>query len=714
MAESTFSEHWHRVADQRIALRPTVQTRRQVVRGEKWFLVQEAFNNHFFRLSEGAHRFVCRLDGRRTVEEVWLLCLEQDPEGAPGQTEVIQLLSQLYQANLLRGEVAPDNARLFERFEKRQKRERRARFNFMSLRFPLFDPDKLLQRTLPLVRWLMTPFGAVLWIAVVGAAVKVAIEHAPQLRDQSEGVLSPGNLPLLYAALVFIKVIHEFGHAFACRRFGGEVHTMGVLLMYFSPVPYVDATASWAFRSKWRRIFVSSAGMIVELFVAALATFVWAATGEGALHSLAYNVMFIASVTTLFFNANPLMRFDGYYILSDLIEMPNLQVRSQQMLRFLTERFLFGSRSSVNPAQSRREGGFLAGFGIAGAIYRVWLFFWIALFVSERFLLLGILMALYMVAMFTVAPLVKFVRWVAADPHLARTRQRALLVSFGGLAVIVAVLALVPFPHRFRAPGVLSSEEFSRVFTQTPGTLREILAVPGSTVEKGAPLLRLESPELALEIAAARAELGRAVAEEERALERATATLLPLRARREVAQRTLRKREEQQRDLIVRAPHTGTWAAIRVQDHLGQFFPRGHELGAIVPSQFRFSAVVSQRDAAHLFSGNLHASEVRLAGQAEQPIIVEDVRVIPAEQEVLPSAALGWGAGGEIELAAGDRTGLRAAEPFFELRATLRATPGAPFLQGRSGRIRCELTPQPLLVQWFHQLRQLVQARYQI
>ena len=214
---ATFSEHWHRVAGQRVSLRPAVQMRRQIHRGEKWFVVLDPLNNQFFRIGPGAHDFVCRLGRGATVQEVWEQSLERDPDGAPGQEEVIQLLAQLHQANLLRGDLPPDSTKLFERHQKRKRREVRSLLNLMFLRIPLFDPDRILQRAMPALRWLMSPLAAALWLGVVGAAVKVAIDHAHELREQSEAVLAPENLLLLYAGFVFIKALHEFGHAFSCR-----------------------------------------------------------------------------------------------------------------------------------------------------------------------------------------------------------------------------------------------------------------------------------------------------------------------------------------------------------------------------------------------------------------------------------------------------------------------------------------------------------------
>ncbi|MGB8169547.1 MAG: biotin/lipoyl-binding protein [Chthoniobacteraceae bacterium] len=715
MAGGTFSEHWHRVAGRRVGLRAATQTRRQFFRSEKWFLVIDPLNNQFFRITPAAHDFLCHLSRGATVQEVWEQCLARDPDGAPGQEEVIRLLAQLHQANLLCGDVPAEPGVLLERHTKRRSSEVRSMVNLMSLRIATFDPDRFLQRALPAVRWLMSPLGAVLWLAVIGGAIKVALDHADALRTQSEGVLAPANLPLLYLGMLFIKGLHELGHGFACRRFGGEVHQMGVMLLYFSPVPFVNATASWGFRSKWQRIFVASAGMIVEFFVAALAMFVWAATGEGALHSFAYNTIFVASVTTLLFNANPLMRYDGYYIFSDLLEVPNLAMRSMQMLQYLAERHLFGIPGLESPAHGGWEAVLLTLYGVASWIYRIFVFIGIALWISGRWMILGILLGLSCVFSFTVLPLWKIGQYLAASPRLIRQRRRAVLITCGTAAVVLAVLAWWPMPSRFRAPGVVQAEEYSKIFTNTAGVVTELLARSGDAVAQGQPLLRLESRELELELAAAIAELARATAEEERALNRNAAEIGPIRNRRTVEEKHVLRIKEQQRGLVVVASHAGTWVCPQLEQSVGQWFPRGQVIGEIVQdADFRFTAVISQQEAANLFTGEVRSSQVRIRGEADKSISVQSVRVIPAEQRTLPSAALGWAAGGDIATAQGDPHGKRAVESFFELRATLAPAGGVRLLHGRSGKIRVELGNEPLLAQWYRKLRQMLQKRYQV
>src|SRR6185436_472633 len=277
-------------------------------------------------------------------------------------------------------------------------------------------------------------------------AAKLVADNWDAVKQQSQGVLAPGNLPLLYLGMIIIKTVHEFGHAYFCRKFGGEVHVMGVLLMIFTPVPYVDATSSWSFRSRGKRMLVGAAGMIVELFFAAILTFVWAKTGQGTLHSLAYNMMFIASVTTVVFNANPLLRFDGYYILSDLLEIPNLSQRANQQLRHLAERWLFGVRKSTSPAQTRREKGWLTVFGLTSGVYRVIVFGGILLVVADHFFLIGILMAAVCFVAWITVPIGRFVHYLASSPKLERVRFRAVAVSIALAVLIVGVLQFVALP----------------------------------------------------------------------------------------------------------------------------------------------------------------------------------------------------------------------------------------------------------------------------
>jgi putative peptide zinc metalloprotease protein len=704
------------VAGLKVSLRSTVKVRKQFFRGEKWHILHDPFNNQFFRLRPEAYDFVSRLRPDRTVEEVWEESLKRYPDDAPGQEDVIQLLTQLHFANLLYFEVPADSAKLFERYKKRRQREIRSKLlSIMFIRIPLLDPENFLKRFLPVIKILFGPVGALLWIVVVGTAIKLVLDRFDAVTEQAQGILAPDNLILLYAGLVVIKTLHEFGHAMVCKRFGGEVHTMGVMLLVFTPLPYMDATSSWSFRSRWHRAFVGGAGMIVEIFVAGLAAFLWAYTGPGVLHSLAYNMMFIASVSTLLFNANPLLRFDGYYILSDLLDVPNLYTRALKHLRHIVERYFFGYNDSHSPTQSLKEAIWLSIFGVLSGIYRVIVFTGIVLFVADKFLLAGLIMAAICVISWVVAPLFRLIKYLASSPRLARTRLRAVSVCAGAFFVVLFFLAVCPFPNRFRAPGVMEAVQYVRVVNDAPGYVDAVLAHSGTNVHAEVPLIALSDRELEFEIEATTAQREETLALEQRAMSGQTADLAPIRKRMETIEARLNDLRSQKASLIVRARESGVWAAPQSKEMVGAWIPRGSLVGEIVNQKaFRFSAVVSQEEAANLFVDQITKAEVRLFGQGGINLEVTDYRIIPFQHERLPSAALGWHGGGEIAVSLSDESGLQTAEPFFQIYADLRPDPKAVFLHGRAGKLRFTLHPKPLLMQWGRKFRQLIQKRYQI
>ncbi|MGB2824989.1 MAG: peptidase M50, partial [Phycisphaerae bacterium] len=462
-ANPTFSESWYRVADLRPRLRATVRTHRQHFRGGTWHVVQDPTNNSFFRLHPAAYRFVAMLDGRRTVSSAWRVCIERLGDEAVTQNEAIQVLGQLYAANLLQADLPPDAEGLFQRYRKRRGREVVGHItSFLFIRIPLLDPDRLLNALVGVVGAAFTPAGFVVWLAVVAAGAFLAFGSWRELTGQTEALLNAGylarNLPLMYGAFVLAKVLHELGHGFACKKFGrrerggGEVHAMGVMFLVFLPMPYVDASSAWMLRSKLRRIIVSAAGMMTELALAAVAAVVWVWTADAAepwqrgLHAAAFGLMFIAGVATLVFNANFLLRFDGYYILSDLLEIPNLSSRSRQYIAQVVKRLAWGARQVLNPAQSAGEAAWLAAYGVAATAFRIYICVKILLMLTERFFFVGVLLAAAAAVMWVLVPLGKFVHYLLASPELARVRGRALAVTALLVGAAAAGLGLVRTP----------------------------------------------------------------------------------------------------------------------------------------------------------------------------------------------------------------------------------------------------------------------------
>jgi len=719
-----FSESWHRVASQRLRLRPSVNIRRQAFRGDIWHIAQDAFTNEFFRFRPEAYAFIARLDGSRTIEELWLLCLDRDPERAPGQGEIVSMLAQLYQANLIVSDVAPDTARLFERHQRRLRQEIKSQiFGIFFLRIRLFDPDTFLNRAWPVLRFLCTKVMAVIWVLVVMLGLGVVFSHWDRARDQSQSVLEPGNLLLLYAGFTLAKLVHEFGHATAVKKFGGEVHAMGVTLLVFTPIPYVDATAAWAFRERWKRVIVGFSGMIPELFLAALCAFVWANTGPSLINSLAYNVMIVASVSTLVFNLNPLLRFDGYYILADLTDSPNLQPRSSREWSYLVEKHAFGVKGSENPARSTKEAFWLAVYGLASWWYRMFVTVVIILLVADRYLGIGLLAGIVTFIGSFALPVVGIFTYLLRDPRLGRVRKRAWLVSAGAFAVLVLFLGVIPLPHHFRAPGAARAVGSTEVRTGVDGWVTAVSVRGSERVAKGTEIARMENPELELSIAAAHSDLEEATARERRMLNELPAGIEPTRLRREAAEVRLAKLEADRDDLTIRAPESGVWSPRSEEEMDGTWISRGGYVGEVVGrgQGWEVQVVVPQSEAGELFSGRIRGGNVRFAGTAGEALDITDWRVVPGRQDTLPTAALGWSAKGPVRVQLDDPHGIQTAEPFFLVTARVTPPlrtpghPGVPVLwQGRTGMVRFNLPPSPLLVRWIREFRQMLQQRYRI
>ena len=457
MATSLLSNWWYRVAMRRPKLRSHARLHRHLYRGEVWYLLQDQASSRVHRFTPAARLIIALMDGRHTVEELWELANRHLGEDAPTQDEIIQLLGQLHAADLLESDVTPDVAELFARGE----REERARYfrsyaNPMAIRIPLWDPDAFLNRFSGLLRVIWGRWGAAVWLAVVLPAMFLIWPRWPELTNNlSDRVLAADNLLTLYLVFPVVKMLHELGHATATKAGGGEVHDLGIMLLVLLPVPYVEASAATVFKSKYRRAMVGGAGIAVELFIAAIAFYFWLLIEPGLVRATLFNVMLIASVSTVLFNGNPLLRYDAYYILADLIEMPNLAARSTRYWGYLIERYLLGAREAEPPDVSRTEKLWLLIYGFASPLYRIFVTILIALFIAGQFFFIGVLLAIWAVAAMAIFPVIKAIRHLAENPRLRGHRARAVTVISAIVLGFGSFLLAVPMPYHSHAEGVL-------------------------------------------------------------------------------------------------------------------------------------------------------------------------------------------------------------------------------------------------------------------
>ncbi len=717
----TYSDTWHRVASVRACLRSSVRAHKQIFRGEEWVVLRDSLGSEFFRVTAAAYAFLSRMGPQRTIDEVWSELIEAEPESSLTQEEVVQLLGQLHLSNLLQFDRGAAAASLFERLRQRRSREIKAvLLGFLSIKLPLFDPDRVLEKCLPLIRMVFGPVGACVYAALILWGLKALADESDHLFDQSAGLLAPANLGLLYIGMVIAKLVHEFGHAAACKRFGGEVHKMGVIFLMFAPLPYMDATASWGFRSRFQRLLVGFSGVLSELAVAAVAVLIWAHTAPGVVNALAYNVIFVASVSTVLFNLNPLMRFDGYHMLVDYLDVPNLFQRSRDQLKYLGERWVLGVKNVQPVARTATEAWLLPVYGVLSLGYWVVLMSTIIFFIAEQYLDLGVALAWLMFFTSVVLPLFKFSKYLLASPKLQHQRLRTGGITVGILSLSLGLLAAVPMPDRVRVKGVMQANFSRELYSDAGGALVRLVAQPGQWVMAGQVLAQLENPELAFEIISAQQQREQLLAQELQAIASSVANIEPIERQREATEQKIAELRRQQQALTVIAPIDGIWSATELDASRGQWVARGGSLGTVVDDrEWRFVAVVPQINT-HLFEAGLLATEIRIRGQQEFNLQSAKTEVMPFEQGLLPSPALGMQGGGEIAVQPNDPKGLTAAEPFFRIQAQLPA-PSATGqdqdlrrLHGRVGTMRITLPDSPLLFQWERSLRQFLQRKFRV
>jgi putative peptide zinc metalloprotease protein len=620
----------------------------------------------------------------------------------------------MHQSNLLYHDTPSDSLTIFTRYREHKEREFQGKvLGFLSIRIPLWDPNRWLdgQRGLShaLVGW---PMAAVLAALVLWGGA-TALAQSDRLWSQTEGLFVFGNLVLLYACMAVMKGLHELAHAHVVKRFGGEVHTFGIMLLMLLPLPYVDATGSWSFRDRRARALVGAAGIIAELVLAALGALVWAHTGPGLVNSLAFNVMVIGSVSSLLFNGNPLLRFDAYYVLSDLLDIPNLYQRAGQQWKYLADRYLLGTPRTESPARDARERAWLTGYGALSFAYRVVVFATILLVLADVWLPLAVVFLGTLGVIAVGMPASKLWRHLRG-PATLRNRRRAVMVVAALFLAPLGFLAAWPWPDAVRAPGVVEAKEFTLVNAGMAGRLERIEAPHGSRVVPGQVLVRLSNPELGWEIDAARAAVAEAEVMRNQALEKTPADVASLEQRIAAARDRLADLQAREAELTVRARHAGTWSARELHERLGNWVARGQSLGELVnPAGLRFAAVVSQEQARALFAREPGGAELRLAGQSGEVLVPRQIVLVPYQRERLASPALGWQAGGTVPVRPDDPEGLRAVESFYELQAVFDADAArVTALHGMTGWLRVPLPPASLFEQGERALRQLLQKRY--
>lgn len=710
--QQLYSQSWYRVAGLKPRLRSHIHVQRQLFRDNEWYVLQDHSTGRFHRISPEAYYIVGLMDGRRSMADIWDAALIHLGDSLPTQEEVISLLSQIHRFDGLQSDLLPDMTELSER---KLKEKRSKWLSYLtsptSLKIPLFDPDKLLERTQLLVTPIFSWFGALVWLAAVIYGLLLAGVHWGELTaNVTDRILSLENVLILSLVYPIFKAFHEFGHAYAVKRWGGEVHEMGIMFLVFVPIPYVDATASYSFRDKKKRMLVGAAGILVELFLAALAIMVWVNAGPGTVRSIAYNMMIIGGVSTILMNGNPLIRYDAYYILSDFLEIPNLASRSSEYLGYFVKRRILAIPELISTAQSSGEACWLALYGIASFVYRMFIMTAITLFIAGKFFIVGILIAIWTLFGFIVMPLKKVIQHMMSDPLMRRYRTRAF--TAGAITLVLALVTLtgVQIPSFTVVEGVVWVPVESQVNAGADGFVARFLAAPDSVVHRGDPLILCEAQKLEKEVNVLKGNLGEVEARYQlsRVTDRAAAEVL----RDEMAKSRaeLDRARERVSGLLIRSPSDGVFLLPLAEDLPGKYVKKGAPLGYVVDFAHSVVRIVVDQDDVELIRNRTRKIEAKLASNLAKTLPATVVRDVPAASKELPSMALSVSGGGTIALDPNESKKPQSFRKNFLFDVELAGTTLTRV--GERAFIRFDHIPETLAMKCYRNIRRVLIKRF--
>lgn len=623
----------------------------QDYRGRPSYILEDLTHRRYFQIGLAEYQFLRGMDGRNTGQELLAQNARDLGERAISQEDAAVLLRWLVDEKLLEAETADQSDRRYRQTIKSEtKRPKPVLQKLFFLPIPLGNPDRLLSRLLPWLRWTMGMPFLLAWMAtLVYAAFQLGDNWRPFLNATSSAVL-PQNWLFLGLVYVLLKLIHELWHGLAAKHHGAVVPEWGIqLLIFITPLSYVDASGSWRFHNRWHRIQVAAAGMFIELFLAALAVLVWVRTAPGFVNSIAYNTIFAASTITLFFNANPLMRFDGYYILSDLIRIPNLATKGQQFMHWFWRRVLFASRDRPPPSFLAQPWT-IAAYGFLAFVWR-WII-WIGIMVSIALLFKGagvILATLSLLGMIG-SGLYKMAKYLfTGDGGLRPSLGRALLrLSLLAMALAAAgfFIKVSPAP---KAAAVIEYPDKAVLRTECGGFVREVLCHNGQHVEAGEVLARLENVAKETELKQLRIDIQhselrlRSYFEKERiSAYQAEGELL--RALQEKMERT----RVQVEGLTVRAPFRGSVYGRRLDSLPGCYLDPGKEVFTVIPdAASRVVISLLQKDVPVLLKNESRELTLRLRGHGA-PLRARVERLESRATTAVPHPALSSTTGGPL------------------------------------------------------------------
>jgi putative peptide zinc metalloprotease protein len=616
----------------RICIRRDLDIAPQKYEGRTYFVVKDPVSLRYYRFKEQEEFLIGLMDGDHTLDDAQKAYEKRFRPERLTLEDLEGFAQQLLTAGLAHNESPQAGKQLFDRRKKRRRSEwMQTLTNILYIKIPVYDPDWLLEKMLPYLRWIFTTWFLLASVAVMLAAVVHVATHFETFYEKLPSYhefFQFKTVVYLWAALGVVKVIHEFGHGLSCKAFGGEVHEMGLLFLVFSPCLYCNVSDAWTLPSKWKRIIISAAGIYVEFMIACIATFVWWNTpAHPFINNLSLSLMIVCSVSTFVFNANPLMRYDGYYVLADWLEIPNLRDRSNKFLQRLAMEYCLGIELQPEPYMALDRRILFVAYAVISYIYR-WVITFSILYFMSMFLdryKLGVVSRMLAVAAagsMVGWPLYRLGKNIHKRGRLPDMKPVRVTLSACALAAVILFVFLVPLPVsrvRQRALVEVNPEALQRAVVHIPGILEQLRVRDGKYVEKGDVIGVFRSVELENQIEAARTE--ERISEMEYQLysglnlnidltpdERAsiTAASAKYKGEQEKSRQMVDFLLRETKELELRAPRSGIVMSPPRTDEVGKLYERGSPFCSIGDATSLRVIVPVSVDEYHLLDSDRH------------------------------------------------------------------------------------------------------------
>lgn len=698
------SPEWLMIAESVPApLRVDLVIRRQLFKYEDYYVVKDPLSLTYFRLQPEEAYIVGLMDGRRKMREIYAAYLEHYPNSERSLEDIATFVNHLGTSGLL-----SINARSFIDTARKAK----ARPNHwlmvwgkvvsgvLFFKVPLLDPSPWLGKVVHAVRFFWSRwFVALSLLFIAGTLVRLGI-NKDEFANPGINFFSASNLALVWVTIIFIKSMHEFGHATTCRRFGGEVHEMGFCLMCFTPCGYVDASDAWMMRHKRHKLYTTIAGVFVELNLAAIAAHLWLLFPDGIARNLAFNAMLVASINTLLFNANPLMRFDGYYVVCDLLEIPNLRAKAIAYCSYHLQRFLLGYRNAQQEAlmSSDTRGSVFVIYAIFAYLYMIFIIYGLTQ-IFARVLApyglhdIGLIVGIFVEGSFVALPFIKvFMDAFSPGAHIVKAGPTRwyVLRSLGILAVILLLLFTLPTRFYVSEQAVVSAAVAEDIAPQVTGMITEVLVSPGQKVKAGDVLVRLENSTLVAELLQKQTDLDRArlrfATLQSTPNWKASESLPEAAKSMDIAATEVARAQADVDKLVIRAGRDGVIWSRRMDELVGRYADPSSVLMRIVdPNRIRLLIPLSEDKAEVVDIGNTVTGRWRADGSKFETT----VRSLPRQPATIQEYTAGMLSvfGGSVPLSGNVRPGQMPDYPIYLAEAELQAKPNQFTIEGMRAQV---------------------------